>query len=898
MTRTHRGILLGVLGVVSRPRLALAVAGAVVAVCATLAFLRLDISSNTNELFDPDVPFFRDYLRFIELFPENEAVYVVVQTRDPRAAPPVARWTDFADALAARLRAMPQYVKSVDAKVPIDQLGPQGLLFDDPRRLRQNFADVQRFVPLAKLWGEEPNLLTRALGASPMERFLGALQFQPADEETAGFVAALAQSWNVTAQTTGPLRVGEQVPDLAALGAAEPSFLGYYYVPDESDRSRNLLLVRVYEKTEYDSLTAISESVEAIRSAVADVAKDFPEFSAGVTGRPALEADELRTSDRDSHRAEAVALTAVFIGLVVMLRSAWLALAGVIALCVGIGWTFGWATLSVGRLNLLSIVFLLALIGIGMDYLVQILTRYRLEASRRSDPRTIWVGVFRTVAAPINTACLGAAGAFLVSTFTRFRGAAELGIIAGGGLLLCLLAGYVVLPALLTLLPPRFARRKEPHPDLGPPARGTRRKLIVPAVWIALLLAGIPLALQTGFNPSLIGMQAPNLESVKLVDKLQTWSAVVLSRDLGTLRAARDAVADAPTVSHTESILLAYDNLEWLRDHESEMPRVSWAKPAPIPAGNLPGIANRAAALAERFGNAGKSTTGPSGSFAEASAALSQFAATVRGAEGAAARQLAERLSQWQVLFVEQLQSVLAPFHPSDLDLSKLPHELKSHFVAADGTYALYVYPKANLWEHAPLRAFVRDLEQRVAAVPGEHTLTGIASNVLGTTSSIRKSFGKATAYALALIFVLVLIDLRHLGQTLFAISVLALGLPMLVALMGLLDVDWNFANFFGLPILIGAGHEYGVFLVHRYREAVRYPSHVWRRWDVSDRALLLCAYITSGSFGFFWLIAHHQGLRSLGLVMALGTACIYLAAVLVLRPLLLWRLARNRKEG
>src|SRR5439155_6857340 len=133
-------------------------------------------------------------------------------------------------------------------------------------------------------------------------------------------------------------------------------------------------------------------------------------------------------------------------------------------------------------------------------------------------------------------------------------------------------------------------------------------------------------------------------------------------------------------------------------------------------------------------------------------------------------------------------------------------------------------------------------------------------------------------------------------GQTLAAVSVLALGLPMLVALMGLFSVPWNFANFFGLPILIGAGHEYGVFLVHRYRESVRDPRRVWRRWDVSDRALLLCAYITTTSFGFFWALAHHQGLRSLGFVMALGTACIYLAGVVVLRPLLIWSLARGQR--
>jgi predicted RND superfamily exporter protein len=112
---------------------------------------------------------------------------------------------------------------------------------------------------------------------------------------------------------------------------------------------------------------------------------------------------------------------------------------------------------------------------------------------------------------------------------------------------------------------------------------------------------------------------------------------------------------------------------------------------------------------------------------------------------------------------------------------------------------------------------------------------------------------------------------------------------------MGLLGIDWNFANFFGLPILIGAGHEYGVFLVHRYREALHDPRRIWRRWDASDRGLLLCAYITCSSFGFFGAMAHHRGLQSLGIVMAIGIACIYLAAVCVLRPLLVWRLNSQR---
>src|SRR2546421_611380 len=86
--------------------------------------------------------------------------------------------------------------------------------------------------------------------------------------------------------------------------------------PSDPAPSRRLLLVRVYPKEHRDSLAATYTTVDAIRRAAKDAGKAFPEFRVGVTGRPALEADEMKTTDHDSHRAEIVALTAVFVGLV------------------------------------------------------------------------------------------------------------------------------------------------------------------------------------------------------------------------------------------------------------------------------------------------------------------------------------------------------------------------------------------------------------------------------------------------------------------------------------------------------------------------------------------------------------------------------------------------------
>jgi uncharacterized protein len=900
VTNFHRLLLLGVIHVVQHPKRVLLITGLVVAICVGFASWKLRMSTDQDQLFSANVPFFHNYIEFTQDFPENQASYVIIQAKDPTHPPPVKRWSDVANAITNRLAKETKFVKAVDSHVPIEQLGAQGLLFEDHALVKQDVAAARDMIELAKRWGETPSLLDRTVfGKTPIERFLAYVQLHANDPQTAQFTQLLADGWNkALADTNRPVTIGDQVPDLSQLGATDPGRLGYYYVPDATDSNNHLLLVRVYERSDYSSMGAFSQVIDGIRDAAGDAAKSFPEFKVGLAGRPVLEADEMMTTDRDSTRAEICALIAVFIGLVLLLRSIWLAVAAEIALLVGIGWTFGWATVSLGELNLLSMVFLIALIGIGMDYLIQVLTRYRREAARHSDPRVIWAGVFKYVAAPINTACLGAAGAFFVSVFTNFRGAAELGIIASGGLLLCLLTGYTVLPALLTIFPAKV--RSVVGEDIDRPAinLNSRRShhlwLILPAIWALLLLAGIPFARQAHFDPSLLNLQAQNLESVKLVRKLQTWSAVVLSKDLDKLRQVRGAVENLQTVASTESLLLAQDNYRWLHDPANALPTINWAAPDAITVGDLPRIAGTARALAGKF----RSSAATQPAFAMVAVSLETFATTISNATGPAADRAAAQLSSWQIVFVDELKQMLAVFHPPPLDVNALPATLKDHLVGTDGRFALYIYPKRDLWNQDDLRDFVGQVETATARVPDAPPVTGIAINVYHSTSSIEKSFYHAAGYALALIFVLVLLDLRNIRQTILAISVLAMGLPMLVALMGLLHISWNFANFFGLPILIGAGHEYGVFMVHRYNEACRDPRRMWQRWDVSDRALLLCAFVTTASFGFFWAMGHHQGLKSLGLVMAFGTVCIYLATLCMLRPLLLWKLAHRPPQG
>ena len=84
--------------------------------------------------------------------------------------------------------------------------------------------------------------------------------------------------------------------------------------------------------------------------------------------------------------------------------------------------------------------------------------------------------------------------------------------------------------------------------------------------------------------------------------------------------------------------------------------------------------------------------------------------------------------------------------------------------------------------------------------------------------------------------------------------------------------------------------------MVHRYNEACGDPRRSWQKWDVGKRRTCSSAASSppsaSASFGP-WVTM--KALKSLEtpLVMAAGTACIYLATLCMLRPLLLWKLAQ-----
>ena len=146
-----------------------------------------------------------------------------------------------------------------------------------------------------------------------------------------------------------------------------------------------LLLMMILPNKNMNELNIIKEPLRKMREALAQTLKRFPGVKAGITGRVVLQADEMNTSNSDMAKASIISLFIVTILFMLFFKNLPRPLLTSLALIIAIGLTFGVATITVGHLTILSIVFTVILIGLGIDFGVHILSRYKAELQGSQD---------------------------------------------------------------------------------------------------------------------------------------------------------------------------------------------------------------------------------------------------------------------------------------------------------------------------------------------------------------------------------------------------------------------------------------------------------------------------------------------------------------------------------
>jgi hypothetical protein len=155
----------------------------------------------------------------------------------------------------------------------------------------------------------------------------------------------------------------------------------------------------------------------------------------------------------------------------------------------------------------------------------------------------------------------------------------------------------------------------------------------------------------------------------------------------------------------------------------------------------------------------------------------------------------------------------------------------------------------------------------------------------------LKKSYVEAALWAFAAIVVLVFIHFRSFVPVILALLPVVIGATWMVGFMGWTGIPFNPANIMTLPLVIGIGVTNGIHILNRFAEE-KNPSILAKS---TGKAVLVSGLTTIVGFGSL-VIAEHQGIQSLGWVMAVGTATCMTAGLTFL-PALLTLMARRRER-
>lgn len=468
------------------------------------------------------------------------------------------------------------------------------------------------------------------------------------------------------------------------------------------------------------------------------------------------------------------------------------------------------------------------LIGLGIDFAVHLVGRYREYRARGKDIETSLMRAWDRTGPPCMTAALTSAAGFLALAAADFQGFAQLGVLLAVGLMLCLIMMLVLLPALIPTLD------KSTTPLLGVTAPrntvSTSSYRGAPVLLsIAILLTGVVGVraiphLEWEFDFSALrrsGMAYSELTEAERQNAKDSYSPLVVTPGPGQLAAVQDkleAAIDSGALKHVKRVvsirtLLPDDQALRVKSLQTlveltEHPNLKYLPPP----------------------------------------------------------------------LVAQLQP-LQGAEPRMRSSEDLPLPLRDLLGARDGANPrLLVFPTGNMWDLRETSALEIEIHELLepGTVAGDYVALGALYRV------VNRDMPLVAGLALVMVLVLTIIDLRRLHWVAAAMGTLIAGMVWAAWAIEAVGVKLSMMNVVGVPILVGIGVDVVIHLLHRLRDEG--PGGVRRALRTTGVAASISTATTIASFASL-TVAGNRGVQSMGLLVVFGLLAVF-TATCVLLPL------------
>jgi hopanoid biosynthesis associated RND transporter like protein HpnN len=828
--------------------IAIGVAAVVAGVAGVYAASHFQITTDTEQLLPDNLAWRQHQIAYAKAFPQHQIVAVVDA--------PTPELTQIATGqLVERLKQQTDQFTGVAMPQGGEFMQRNALLYRPLDQVQGTARQLAGIQPVLVMLEADPSLrgVMHALSGGTVMVQRGRL---PAN--------ALTQPMSMLSDAIEPILDGK-FGSLSGLALLDPNAAS----PDQRRQ-----FIEIDPKLDYSSLRPGYAAATAIRHDV-DELKLGADLGATVrlTGRAPINDAQFSALGKATIPGFIGTVLVVLGILWLALRSPRIILAVFITLTIGFLVTTAAGLLFVGAFNLLSIAFAVLFVGIGADFAIQFSVRYRAERHDHDDIPAALEAAARKVGLPLALAAMGTAIGFFSFLPTDYRGIAELGLIAGIGMLVAFTATITVLPALLAAFNPPGEPARMGFAQLAPIDKFLERHRIgIVAGTIIAILAASPLLAWMRFDFDPVHLQNQQSRAVETYRQLSSNPQLgidainLIAPSTSTAGPIQQRLASVPEVAGTRTVA---DLVPGEQDAKRDAIRGAAVTLEPVlsrPPVAEPSDAETVTAIHQAADDVGGLARTGNSTDAAAAQRLSSLLSRLATVDAATRQRVSDAVS---LPLGRDLDFLRAMLHPEQVTAASLPPDLARDWVTQDGQARIEVLPKGDTNDSAAMQRFAK------AVLTVAPDAAGSPVELYQSERVVVRAFIEAGIVAIIAIAAMLWIALRRFGDVLLTLVPLLVAGAVTMELMVLLGQSLNFANVIAFPLLLGVGIAFKIYYVMAWR-----TGHTHLLQSTLTRAVFFSALTTATAFGSLWL-SSQPGMSSMGRLMALALFCTLAAAVL-----------------
>ncbi len=523
----------------------------------------------------------------------------------------------------------------------------------------------------------------------------------------------------------------------------------------------------------------------------------------------------------------------------------------IIPLSMGIISTFGFAGWFLKELNAPSSAFSTLLVGLGIDFVILLYSRYLEEKSSGLNYEEILYNLEKDVYPSIFLGAITTVGTFGALYFTKLKGLRELGILTSIGILFVMFFSFTLLPLLFALEEKFESRKKSLYRfflfgvDKIINFSNKKKSLII---FISLFFIGLSLVFinEIFYQDTVESLRSKDNEGIKIQREISNVFGVVgypsivlikakgleelisydenLSSFLDSLKEKNIVFSHQGLSDYLPSVEKSKENLKRVREINYEY----FYK-------NFKEICISLKLNIESFSNF-----------------LSYFEKSFRKNKSLES----ETLGRYEEL----------------IKFNKIFSKGDDYF------YSLrYIYFPEGKYKREPPIALENYVNKNKNMV-----LSGINAMAKDLRILVKKDALFGTLIGFVIVFIMLYFYFKKLREVFLVLIPLISGLILLLGFMGFFKVPFNSFNIFVLLMIIGIGVDYGIHILHRFKIS----GGDMEKLSATGSAIFFSALTTIAGFGSLSL-SHFLGLKSMGYIAIMGTVFVMIFTLTLLPAIL-----------